>query len=107
MWVRKEPEEVRKMKRRKWLSPLVPFGIGIFCFAVCAFSLKIGYHKWIVFNDPMPWDVFFTQGLRKVSILGAIIFLLSYVWQLVFKRPILQSSVSFCEKCDRVKGPEE
>jgi len=58
MWVRREPEEIKRHKRDIWLDPKLPLIYGFMVFVFIAIIVKIGIHKWEVFDTPMPWSVF-------------------------------------------------
>ena len=107
MWVYREQEEIKKYKRNKWLDSKMPLMYGSIVFIFVAVIIKMGLHKWQVFDTPISWDVFFKEGIQKAFIFGAVVSLLACIGQLISKRPSKQVPELFCIKCEKTRADQD
>jgi hypothetical protein len=95
MWERKTPEEIRRVDRRLRFSPLLSLGMALLAATFTAIFASWGYWGDAPAHQPSPGEV------SEVSaFIFVLIFLLSYIMQIVSKIPMnLSGSAMICGRC--------
>ena len=108
MWVRRQADEVDRNRRKKYISPKLPFICASFIFLLSLVSIKIGFSAWkppSPYVNPISWHDFFSWGFWVALCIGGFFFLIFYAWQFITKRPMMNGERTLiCMKCNRVKN---
>lgn len=107
MWVEIDEIEKRNLVKQKRFNVKPPLFIFIFLFILFSINSKFEYVKWVSPPGvPISWEDYFQDHFRSDFVLSLLLGLISYLLQIIFKKPVWElsdRSVIVCLKCGKVQ----